>query len=878
MGSMGCGPKRAGVAALVFLGLLFLSVTAQAHPVLVDPGDYGGQWTVPGQSFTTGARTVDLPTGSTQVRVGNIGQMSVTVDASGFVSVANPESASGGAGTLTFHTVDIAVDTGAYVGQWLVSRGEPLAFVTGDQVATFVPGVPFQIVVGNVGSFSVVADALGNVSVANGVSAASTPGTLTFNTVDVAIDTGAYDGQWLVSRGDPSGYVTGDRVSTLVPGIQYQVVVGGVGSFMIVPDAFANVTVLNGVSATSTTGGLTFNSVDVAIDTGAYDGQWLISRGEPASYASGDAIATFVPGVQFQVVVGGNGAFNVTPDADGHVAVANGVSATSTAGSLTFNTVDVTVDPAAFAGEWLVSRGEPATFGTGVRTATFVPGVLFQINVGSDGGFVVAPDAFGNVAVPNGISAQGSPNVLTFNTFAIQVDPDGFTGNWNIARAGSGTVPGVRSVDLVPGISYRLSAQTGTSGLFSVGSPCSVSPSTLTLSGYTFTASCGCADVDSDGVCDSVDACPFDPMNDADGDGVCGDVDLCSGNDASGDGDGDGLCDDIDPCFGSNLTGDVDLDGVCNDQDACAGADASGDSDGDLICDSDDQCVGNDAAGDDDGDAVCDDVDRCIGDDASDDSDGDGTCDDSDVCPLDVLNDEDGDGVCGNLDSCVGDDASGDSDGDNICEDLDLCRGADATGDADADGVCSDEDNCPVDANTNQSDVDGDTIGDACEADSDSDGVIDDLDDCPTASNTDQSDTDGDGLGDACDLDDDADGVADASDNCPLYANAEQADVDGDGFGDLCDGDDDADGVGDDLDLCPGTPIASLFDDQGCSGPQRIELVCGLPGDGPHGAFVSCVARESTRVRRLGLITEAERALIVRDAARGGAVVVHNQR
>lgn len=375
------------------------------------------------------------------------------------------------------------------------------------------------------------------------------------------------------------------------------------------------------------------------------------------------------------------------------------------------------------------------------------------------------------------------------------------------------------------------------------------------------------ADSDSDTIPDGCDSCPYDADNDADGDGVCGDVDQCSGDDASGDSDGDLICDDIDLCYGDNATGDADDDGVCNDQDDCTGDDATGDSDNDGICDSDDLCSGDDATGDSDGDLVCDDLDICLGDDVTGDSDSDGLCDDSDACPLDADNDADGDGVCGDVDLCLGDDATGDSDNDDVCDDQDLCQGNDAAGDDDLDGWCSDIDNCPDDANADQDDADGDEIGDVCELDSDGDGVIDDYDNCIDDFNTDQTDTDFDGAGDVCDNDDDGDGVEDLDDNCPLHGNADQADFDGDGSGDLCDGDDDADGIGDDADLCPQTPIGAIYDDDGCSGPQFVELTCGNPLHQNHGEYVSCVAHASKTAQRNGLLTSSERALIVREAA-----------
>lgn len=272
---------------------------------------------------------------------------------------------------------------------------------------------------------------------------------------------------------------------------------------------------------------------------------------------------------------------------------------------------------------------------------------------------------------------------------------------------------------------------------------------------------------------------------------------------------------------------------------------------------------------DSDGDGVPDDQDICLGDDASGDTDADGVCDDSDTCPTDPLNaDEDGDGVCDVDDLCVGDNSTGDSDGDQICDDQDLCIGNDATGDTDGDLYCDDTDNCPIDSNPDQADADGDLIGDVCEADTDQDGTIDDLDNCPLDMNPDQADSDGDGLGDICDPDDDGDGIDDVIDNCPFSPNPNQEDFDSDGQGDACDGDDDDDGVTDEVDLCPNTSPNVPIDADGCSGQQLVDLVGG-PCDYPnHGQYMSAVVAAANAARDVGLLTNKERAAIVRAAAK----------
>ncbi len=214
-------------------------------------------------------------------------------------------------------------------------------------------------------------------------------------------------------------------------------------------------------------------------------------------------------------------------------------------------------------------------------------------------------------------------------------------------------------------------------------------------------------DSDGDGVCDLDDACPgSDDAQDSDLDTVPDGCDLCSGDDATADGDGDGVCNDLDLCSGDDASGDSDGDGVCDDLDLCP-ADPLDDSDGDGSCDTDDLCVGFDDNTDSDGDAVPDGCDLCSGDDASGDSDGDGVCDSGDACPgFDDAIDTDGDGVCDGLDPCPLAPLD-DSDGDGVCDDVDQCDGDDASGDADADGVCDDLDHCEGDDASGDGDGDG---------------------------------------------------------------------------------------------------------------------------------------------------------------------------
>ena len=335
-------------------------------------------------------------------------------------------------------------------------------------------------------------------------------------------------------------------------------------------------------------------------------------------------------------------------------------------------------------------------------------------------------------------------------------------------------------------------------------------------------------DGDGDGVLDVSDNCPAVPnpdQTDYDQDGV---GDVCDLDD-----DNDGVDDGWDNCPFTPNPDQTDTDGD-GQGDAC-----DGDDDGDGIDDGLDNCpfapnpLQTDTDGDDDGDA-CDT-----------DDDDDGVEDGADNCPITANTDQE------------------DLDGDNIGDACDA--------DLDGDGLNNEDDNCPVNGNPAQDDTDGDGDGDGCDSDDDDDGVEDGGDNCPLIVNPDQADLDGDNIGNACDSELDGDGIPNDFDNCPFTPNVDQFDFDSDGEGDACDSDIDGDGVSNAADLCAGTPLGDLVEPStGCSIAQLS------PCEGPrgttqtwrnHGKYVSSIVKSAKTFVEAGLITEAEKAAIISDAA-----------
>ena len=125
-------------------------------------------------------------------------------------------------------------------------------------------------------------------------------------------------------------------------------------------------------------------------------------------------------------------------------------------------------------------------------------------------------------------------------------------------------------------------------------------------------------DLDHDGICGDIDACPLDPNNDSDSDGFCSDIDICPGFDDNEDSDFDTIPDGCDNCP-FDINNDSDSDGFCGDIDICPGFNDGENSDADSIPDGCDICPF-------DTDNYIDDYGICGGN-----NDGNGTCENSPI-------------------------------------------------------------------------------------------------------------------------------------------------------------------------------------------------------------------------------------------------------
>ena len=153
--------------------------------------------------------------------------------------------------------------------------------------------------------------------------------------------------------------------------------------------------------------------IQVTIDPAAYRGQWTLDFG-PAQ--RGRVLADLATGSHVVSISGAELFFGLAKD--GTVTVENRAAAIGGAGTLTFKTTILKVDPALFAGRWRVSAGATPDL-SGVQSVTLVPGLQFyNLAVGANGGFPFDIAGDGTVIVRNALAATGGAASLRFNNTA----------------------------------------------------------------------------------------------------------------------------------------------------------------------------------------------------------------------------------------------------------------------------------------------------------------------------------------------------------------------------------------------------------------------------------------------------------------------------
>jgi len=213
---------------LTFSVFLFLASNAYAVSVYINPGVFGGTWSVGGSAYISGPGTVDLVPGQYQLYLNGLGNFFFTVAGDGTVTSLQPESAIGSLNTLTLLTTPITVDPGLFGGQWQIGYAGT-NFVSGTGTTDLVPGQQYRLYFNGIGNFFFTVAGDGTVTSLQPESAIGSLNTLTLLTTPITVDPGLFGGQWQVPY-TGTGYANGIGTVDLMPGMNYTLYLNSIGS------------------------------------------------------------------------------------------------------------------------------------------------------------------------------------------------------------------------------------------------------------------------------------------------------------------------------------------------------------------------------------------------------------------------------------------------------------------------------------------------------------------------------------------------------------------------------------------------------------------------------------------------------------------------
>ncbi|MEK6407428.1 MAG: FG-GAP-like repeat-containing protein [Acidobacteriota bacterium] len=339
-------------------------------------------------------------------------------------------------------TFQVNIDPGAYTGHYFLIS-DTLTEYRGSQTVQLPPGT-YHLDTGAraqhqgfSSDLTFTVDGSGQVTnISNPVAAQASGNTLTLNNASIIVDPRSYAGQYQLSSHLDAAYTSFRGVQTvvLVPNMVYVLdngthvpIPGFAPNFTFAVDSTGHViNVSNPVAAQAGGNTLTLNNASIVINPGGFTGHYQLSSHLDAAYISFRGLQTIVlvPNMDYFLDSGSHVAipgfssnFLFAVDSGGHVvSVGNTIAAQSSGNTLTLNNTSITINPASYSGQYLLSSYLDAAYTpfSGAQTIVLVPNLVCLLIAGGQSG-AFAPGLYQVSPASLTLTIAGQPQTFLFN-------------------------------------------------------------------------------------------------------------------------------------------------------------------------------------------------------------------------------------------------------------------------------------------------------------------------------------------------------------------------------------------------------------------------------------------------------------------------------
>ncbi len=459
-----------------------------------DPTTFTGTYRLYGDFFGGKVRTIVVPGLPLPVTVTD------TIGGSVFVSpdAVTPSFldlvVSGQTHRFNFRPVSapfsVNINPGSYAGDYTVLGTNQ----TRPTTLSLMPGL-YHFDNGSGGRFTFEVNAVGHVANIQTPSAAHAVGdTLFLHNSELVIDPQSFTGKlWLLGQ-NPHQMKPGLQSFTVVPGMAYQVDLGGNDRIGFQIAAIGDVTAINNpAAARGVANRLILNNTVLNVEPQSYTGSYFPGSHLNLPSFSGAQSIVLVPNMRYNLSIGdlySNFWFRL--DESGQVTnIENPAAAHASGRTLVLKNVGVVFDPQAYAGYYYPHTHSFRDFRGRRETIVLVPNLTYPVSIGDlHSHFSFTIDGAGQITnIANPAAAFVRDNALTLRNTCVRVNPGGYADNYEMILVGAGR--GEKTFTLVPSIRYYFRDSANQARPFTLDDEGQPTPTSLAVSldgqSYDFT-------------------------------------------------------------------------------------------------------------------------------------------------------------------------------------------------------------------------------------------------------------------------------------------------------------------------------------------------------------------------------------------------------